>query len=154
MAKDTRPLAVRLAEHTHVNHATGCHLWLGYRVADGYGHLKVNGIARRVHRIAWEIENGPIPKGLSVCHKCDVPNCINPRHLFVGTTADNYADMVAKGRRRVPFGKEHWSARLSEEAVRSIRSDRRTQQQIADEFGVSRSLVGLIKSGARWAHVA
>lgn len=153
MALDTRPIAVRLAEHTRIDEATGCHLWEGYRVADGYGHLKIRGVAQRVHRIAWEIAYGPIPTTLSVCHKCDVRNCINPEHLFLGTQADNYADMVSKGRRRVPFGEKHWSAQIGEDSVRAIRADTRTQQAIADNYGLSRSLIGLIKQRKRWAHV-
>jgi hypothetical protein len=153
MALDARPIPVRLAEHTTVD-ASGCHLWLGYRVADGYGHLKVNGIAQRVHRLAWQEAHGPIPEGLCVCHKCDTPNCINVDHLFLGTVADNMADKVRKGRHvGAGKGESHWAATLSAEQVRSIRLDGRTQQEIADDLNVSRSLIQLIKAGKRWAHV-
>jgi hypothetical protein len=52
----------------------------------------------KVHRLAWAEANGPIPTGLRVLHKCDVPACCNPDHLFVGTQLDNVTDMRVKGR--------------------------------------------------------
>lgn len=154
MALDLRPISTRLAEHTRIDGATGCHLWEGYRVEDGYGQIKVRGIGKRVHRLAWEVAFGPIPRGLCVCHRCDKPNCINPAHLFLGTNADNVADKVRKGRARgAKCGADHHMATLSEQRARAILADSRTQQEIADNYGVSRSLVGLIKQGKRWPHL-
>lgn len=69
----------------------GCWLW---PVKSGYGVFK----GKRAHRLSYEAFVGPIPDGLFVCHKCDVPACCNPDHLFVGTALDNSRDMVAKGR--------------------------------------------------------
>lgn len=155
MALDTRPLRIRLAEHTRVDEETGCHLWEGYRVADGYGQLKVRGVAQRVHRIAWTLRHGPIAPELCVCHRCDTPNCINVDHLFLGTNAENQADKVRKGRHKgAPKGRQHPSAVLTEAEVRAIRASQKTQQAIADEYEVSRSLVGLIRAGQRWRHVS
>jgi hypothetical protein len=51
-----------------------------------------------VHRLVWEEANGPIPDGLHVLHRCDVPACCNIDHLFLGTPADNLRDQIAKGR--------------------------------------------------------
>ena len=70
--------------HGHTNH--------------GYGVLKINKKNVRAHRFAWELENGPIPDGMIICHHCDNPPCCNVKHLFLGTDADNVADKIAKER--------------------------------------------------------
>jgi hypothetical protein len=80
-----------------------CWLWTRSRGGRGgherrYGHLQVNGKLAYTHRLAYELAFGPIPEGLLVLHRCDNPPCCNPAHLFVGTSADNTADRIAKGR--------------------------------------------------------
>lgn len=75
-----------------------CLLWEGPRGKDGYGLVKHNGKLRRVHRYCYELAIGSIPSGMYVCHKCDVPLCINPEHLFIGTARDNARDAVIKRR--------------------------------------------------------
>ncbi len=75
-----------------------CWLWQG-GLCKGYGHIKIAGKTKKVHRVYWEILNGPIPDGLFVCHNCDIRNCVNPTHLFVGTHTDNMQDMIKKGRK-------------------------------------------------------
>ena len=75
-----------------------CWVWQGC-VIRRYGGIKIAGKMKRAHRISWELTNGPIPDGLFVCHHCDVPLCINPDHLFLGTHTDNMRDMIKKGRK-------------------------------------------------------
>jgi predicted metal-binding protein len=66
----------------------------------GYGTIWISGKNVLAHRVAWAKANGPIPKGMHICHKCDVRNCVNPEHLFLGTAKDNMRDKVSKKRDR------------------------------------------------------
>lgn len=75
-----------------------CYLWTGRTNKKGYGRIDRKNKTLSTHRYAWMSVNGPIPKGLFVLHKCDIPNCINPDHLFLGTHQDNMDDMKVKGR--------------------------------------------------------
>lgn len=95
--------------------ANGCQEWTGTTDRKGYGQIGVDGKRFKAHRLAWELANGPIPTGLSVLHHCDNPPCCQTDptegypagHLFVGTSADNTADMIAKGRYHVQAHKSH-----------------------------------------------
>lgn len=76
----------------------GCHIWQGSKIVRGYGRLQVAGYTVLAHRHSYTLNVGPIPPGISVCHKCDNPSCVNPEHLFLGSAKDNADDMMAKGR--------------------------------------------------------
>jgi HNH endonuclease len=75
-----------------------CWEWSGARDRYGYGKLRRDTVYWKAHRLAWTLEHGPIPDGMYVCHHCDNPPCVNPAHLFLGTSRDNQLDRVAKGR--------------------------------------------------------
>lgn len=83
---------------SRVNKTSTCWVWQGAPWAFGYGRIEVNGRGVSTHRFSWERHNGKIPEGMSVLHKCDVPLCVNPAHLFLGTQEDNMRDRAAKGR--------------------------------------------------------
>ena len=76
----------------------GCWLWTGWVQGSGYGGLKVNGKNEQAHRMAYRLIKGPIKKGLCVLHRCDIPLCCNPKHLWLGTHQDNSDDKIAKDR--------------------------------------------------------
>jgi len=88
-----------------------CWLWNGSRFKDGYGQTRLFG-GPSAHRAMWVAHHGGIPAGLCVLHHCDNPPCINPAHLFLGSIADNNADMVAK--KRHSFGGRHFASRHPE----------------------------------------
>lgn len=134
---------------------SGCWTWTASTGPKGYGRFGIQkGVVRLAHRIAYRVYIGPIPAGKVVCHRCDNPSCVNPAHLFVGTQADNLADMVSKGRSQ--RGERHHRARLTASDVRAIRRRARQGEPRADlavEFGTSLSNLNGIVRGNRWKHV-
>lgn len=133
-----------------------CVLWDKHTERSGYGRATRRGKKYLAHRVAWEDANGPIPPGLYVCHKCDVPNCVEPRHLFLGTHQDNMTDKANKG--RGVAGDKHPNSRLTEAQVVEIRVRAAaggwgTQAKLAREMGVSRPQISHIVHGKAWQHV-
>lgn len=146
-----------------VEKTDGCWLWRG-RVHRGYGYFtwddasaKKN-LTRRAHRVAWELAHGPIEKGLCVCHRCDVPACVNPAHLFLGTVRENLADMVAKGRSRGLSpkdrrGESHPNAKLTAakvEEIHALRAKGLTYREIGERIGVSGACASDVCQGRSW----
>lgn len=143
-----------------------CWLWDRYRNAhSGYGMVRPGKAEERAvfatlsaHRVAWELEHGPIPDGVLVLHKCDNRACVRPSHLFLGDDQANVDDMRTKGRGRKARGREQHLAKLDESAVRAIRRAReRTPpvplKNLAEKYGVSLVAVSLVARRKTWRHV-
>lgn len=81
-----------------VEKSKGCWIWQGSCWKNGYGCIQHQGRRQKAHRVAYQLLIGPIPGGLFVCHTCDIPSCVRPEHLFLGTARDNTCDAIAKGR--------------------------------------------------------
>ena len=112
----------------------------------------------KAHRVAWELTHGPIPDGVKVLHKCDTPHCVRPGHLFLGTQADNVADMMAKGRGVQLSGTQHGNAKFTAKQVADIRFrfvpkariGNGAASVIAKEYGVDRHTVSRMATGRRY----
>jgi DNA-binding transcriptional regulator YiaG len=156
---------------------SGCYLWTKYVGRWGYGAVKRNGSVQLAHRVAWELRHGPPPQDMFVCHKCDVPSCVNPDHLFLGTALDNAADRNSKGRQSrgdrhsaaaktgivrstnrqtkasARRGEANPNAILTAGQVKAIRADTRSQRVIAQHYGIGQQQVQRIKARRRWGHI-
>jgi len=130
---------------------SGCWIWMHTLLKGGYGQFRLNGKRYLAHRWAYQHWHGKIPASVDVCHTCDVPCCVNPAHLFLGTRKDNMQDASKKG--RVCKGSEVTTSKLREDQIPLIRADARTQREIADEYGITQGHVSDIKLGRRWAHI-
>lgn len=128
-------------------------MWTAGKDRNGYGGIKIAGKQLRAHRVAWEIEYGPVPDGMCVLHRCDTPACVNPEHLFLGTMADNMNDKEAKGRGAHPFGAAHSKAKLEESDVQHIRASSQPAAELAAIYGLSLSGVYHVINGRSWRHV-
>lgn len=133
-----------------------CWGWKGL-TRDGYGVLTTGPNQQgKAHRFSYELHNGPILNGLHVLHRCDNPPCCNPEHLFLGTQADNAHDMYAKGRGAKNTGHpgtSHAMAKLTEDAVRTIRASTGAARIMAARFNVSESTIYMIRGGHIWKHL-
>lgn len=132
---------------------SGCWLWLGDINTWGYGRLSKNRAERLAHRVSYLTYVGTIPSSLKVLHSCDVPCCVNPQHLFLGTDADNMQDMAAKGRGSGRCGESNPQAKLTAAAAEAIRASAGALSisALSRRYGVSRRAIGFVLGGRTWA---
>lgn len=146
-----------------IENENGCWIWQGAkrkckRGTHRYGWVSFRGKQMNAHRAAFLLFRGDIEKGLCVCHRCDVPECVNPNHLFLGTQRENVHDMIEKGRKATATGYKKSTglpsrAILDFEKVEQIRahlSSGMTHSKIASMFGVCRSAISNISAGTVW----
>ncbi len=148
-----RDTIARFEEKSIPEPNSGCHLWLAAVDKDGYGVFQLRkGKTTRAHRLAYELYKGVAPGRLKVCHSCDVTSCVNPDHLFLGTSDDNNKDMDKKGR---SFYKG--KALVNVDQAREIKGYRRDYTTnayiVAKKYGVSESCVYHIWAGHTWKEV-
>jgi len=153
--KVIRPMTERFWEKVDKSAGVdGCWLWANATDIGGYGvfGLIENGVKvlRKTHRIAWELTNGSIGKGLFACHRCDVRRCVNPAHIFLGSMADNNADKAQKGRAARLRGEASPLAKLSWDIVSQIRASTLKDRVWADLLNVSRPSITMIRLGRTW----
>lgn len=141
-----------------------CWLWQGAKDRNGYGRMRRrrnadparNYYLPFAHRLSYELHSGgPIPEGLHVLHKCDTPACVNPAHLFLGTHAENMADMDSKGRRITPNrkGERNGHSKLTVAQASEIRARYKAGESptgIGLQFGIHRTHVWQIGTGREW----
>jgi hypothetical protein len=137
-----------------------CWEWNGGRNRRGYGQLSSGRKSRAGHplpalasRVAWEVHSGPIPPGMAVCHRCDNPPCVNVAHLFLGTRADNNADMASKRRSANGERRPHKLTDAQVDEIRTIyAAGGVTQKALAERYGVAGSTISLIVARKRRQH--
>jgi hypothetical protein len=136
---------------------SGCWIWLGAvrksKLDYGYFHMGHDLHTVRAHVAAYKLFRGPT-NGLHVCHKCDVPSCVNPEHLFLGTAQENINDRERKGRGVRQYGEKHPLSVLIVAEIMAIRADRRATRFIAVDYKINKATVQKIKRRALWGHVA
>jgi hypothetical protein len=171
MSKDWRErlerCAARFWSRVERKSADECWVWTGSLTGKPglkYGNFWIHPFGTlRVHRVSWELANGPIPSGMFVCHKCDNSKCCNPAHLFLGTASDNNEDMYAKNRRisqksakrdgDFARGGENHKAKLTETIVAEIRTSTESTVLIARRLGLNRDTISRARYGHRWSWI-
>jgi hypothetical protein len=148
-----------------VGKTDGCWTWSGATRPFGYGVINLgidhNCKVEPAHRVSWSIHFGPIPPDMHVLHKCDNPPCTNPDHLFLGSNADNIADMVAKGRDQFNhmhrrLGTAHGMSKLTDDDVRAIRQERAAGailRVLSEKYDVSIPTIDRVVKRQTWGHI-
>ena len=126
---------------------TGCWEVQRRALSMGYPVIRIDRRTVRLSRVIYTHFKGPLLPGQVVRHTCDNKLCINPDHLLSGTIQDNNKDAYERG--RICFGDKSPHTKIPEKAIEAIINDSRLHREIADDYGVSRSCISMIKSGRK-----
>jgi len=153
-----------------------CWIWTGSKLrayetrhgGAGYGqfsNIENNGKKKnwRAHRFSYFLHFGKIPKGMLVCHRCDNPACVNPKHLFLGSWKDNANDMINKGRKFDTSCENNGQSKISMEIAKEIRAlyfskiemrykkgNPYSQYKLAEKYKLTQSVVSRIINNKGW----
>lgn len=153
MEASTDALRDRLLSKIAVD-AAGCFLWQAGCSRLGYGVIRIGNRNVTAHRASYSAFRRAIPEGLDVCHRCDVRNCINPAHLFLGTHAENMRDAVEKG--RFARGEAKPSAVLTDEQVIELVQRYNAGElplDLIQEYGICKATLHSIVKKSKWTHL-
>lgn len=147
MMRTKKPVEARFMRKVLKDSNSGCWIWTAATSGlDGYGSFKENGKSRSAHRVSYELFKGEIPEGMCVLHTCDAPPCVNPEHLFLGTSKDNTGDMIQKKRQ------SRGGMKLNPEIVSEIRAciGKTNRGEIAYTYGLSVRHLRRIANNIAW----
>jgi len=141
---------------SYVDVSGDCWLWKAGKNKSGYGKFSYKRVKSvPAHRVSYMLFVGDIPENKCVCHVCDNPSCVKPIHLWIGTTQENTADMILKGRSL--FGEKHNKAKLSCDDILYIRElnkiKKYNQLEIAKMFNVTSGHINNIVKNRVWRKV-
>lgn len=146
------PPEVRLAKRL-VRAENGCLEWQG-ATRLGYGRIGAFGRVVSAHRLAWELVRGLLTKDEILCHRCDNPRCCDVEHLFIGSKADNAADMVKKNRQaKGEKASRHKLTAIQVYEIRRRHAAGEMQARLAEEFGFSDRGMSSVIRGITWKHL-
>jgi hypothetical protein len=149
-------VAARFWRHVCPEPNSGCWLWDGVVNHRGYALMSADNKLKKASHIALRLVGRALDVGQIACHRCDMPACVNPDHIYAGTHATNAADRQNRGRGIQPKGSLSPVAKLTEQDVMRMRAAYRagrSQGSLAREYGLNQGTVSNICRGLRWAHV-
>lgn len=146
----TKSFEERLERHIERLPESGCWIWMGAILKNGYGKVRDAEMKSVLaHRASYSHYKGNLLKDKYVCHTCDIPSCVNPNHLFLGTPTENQQDSKRKGRATKATFKLD---RLKISEIKSYLNHGYSQKEIANLFNISQGMVSMINTKRAWSN--
>jgi len=153
--KKFNTLAEAFYDKCKISDTNSCIEWEGIVGHFGYGNLKYNKKMLRAHRVSYELFNGHLSEGKIICHRCNNPKCVNPKHLYAGTHKQNHKDR--QNGQRALKGENHGRSKLTEKQVLEIREKYRpykvTNKMLAKAYDVHVETIKSINIRKNWRHI-